>query len=95
MTFFPHFLYCIHLFGVCILQEEKSVWYNVVSFVFSFSTQSQSPVTTKTLPAQTESAFPPDSAVMETTTAWIIQMRSVCRMFLLSFYNSKKVGALS
>lgn len=41
------------------------------------SMQSQSRVTIKNLPALTETASPLDSAVMETTTAWIIPMRPV------------------
>lgn len=46
--------------------------------------QRQSPVTTKTLPARMESAFPPDSAVMEIMTAWIIPMRFVFEIGALS-----------
>lgn len=47
-----------------------------MTFMF-FSIQSQSHVTIKTLPVLTAIASPHDSAVMETTTAWIIQMRQV------------------
>ncbi|TKS67473.1 Prolow-density lipoprotein receptor-related protein 1 [Collichthys lucidus] len=53
-------------------------------------TASLSPVTTRTLPVLTETASPPDSAVMETMTVWIIQMRPVSEICVLLSYKSKR-----
>lgn len=69
--------------------EKESFWLDCVSFVF-FSTQSQSPATTRTLLAQTETASPPDFAVMGTMTAWIIQMRPVFEICVPLTYKSKR-----
>lgn len=74
---------------LCIMLEKESFWLDCVSFVF-FSTQSQSPATTRTLLAQTETASPPDFAVMGTMTAWIIQMRPVFEICVPLTYKSKR-----
>ncbi len=74
---------------LCVMLERESVQDDFLSFVLS-STQSLSPVTTRTLPALTATASHPDSAVTETTTAWITQMRPVFEICVALWYKSKR-----